>query len=103
MSLTLTVGQVNDAIAGIPALYTALSDIVSGKGSASDVEVIAGDALTVASLADPAIAPTLSVAAALLPVAISMIQSGGIKGDTSPIQDGQTTRNFDPGDPAARL
>lgn len=99
----LTVGAVRAALAGLPALGIALSDIVHGAATLNDVEVLSEDALSVASLADPALAPVLSVAASLIPVAFPLIASGGIKGDPNPIADAQTTRNFNPGDPAARL
>ena len=99
----LTAGNVRDALSGLPALGIALSDIVRGTATMSDVEVIGEDVLTVASLADPALAPVLSVASALLPYALNFIASGAIKPDPNPIQDAQTTRNFNSGDPAARL
>jgi hypothetical protein len=99
----LTVGDVRKALSGIPALGIALSDIVHGTATLSDVTVLGEDALSVASLADPALAPVLGVAAALLPIVLSGIASGAIKGDPNPITDAQTTRNYQPGDPAARL
>ena len=101
--VALTVGDIKAAMGGLPALGIALSDIVRGTATMSDAEVLGEDALTVVSLADPALAPVLSVAAALLPYALNFIASGAIKGDPNPIQDAQTTRNFNPGDPAARL
>ena len=99
----LTVGDVRKALSGLPALGIALSDIVHGTATMSDVTVLGEDALSVASLADPELAPVLGVAAALLPIVLSGIASGAIKGDPNPITDAQTTRNYQPGDPAARL
>ena len=99
----LTVGDIKAAMGGLPALGVALSDIVRGTATMSDAEVIGEDILAGAALADPALAPVLSVAATLLPYALNFIGSGAIKPDPNPIQDAQTTRNFNPGDPAARL
>jgi hypothetical protein len=88
---TLTVGDVRAAMSGLPALGIALSDIVHGTATLADAEVITVDALKVASLADPALAPVLGVATQLLPLVISLLESGVIEGDPEPFIDAQLT------------
>jgi hypothetical protein len=87
----LTVGDIRSALSGLPALGVALSDIVHGTATLADGETIAEDSLAVASLADPALAPVLSVAAQLLPIVVTLIESGVIKGDPEPFKDAQLT------------
>jgi hypothetical protein len=87
----LTAGDVRAALTALPSLGSALTDIVNGTATLSDAEVIGEDALAVASLADPALVPALTVASQLLPVALALVASGTIHGDPHPIQDGQTT------------
>ena len=88
---SLTVGDVRSALSGLPALGVALSDIIHGTATLADGETIAEDSLAVASLADPALAPVLSVAAQLLPIVVTLIESGAIKGDPEPFKDAQLT------------
>lgn len=100
---TVTVGQVASAIKALPALTKALEDLYHGTASFADYEAIGLDVLTAAAIIDPALAPEVSLISALAPLMIQGFASGLIKGDPDPIHDAQTTRNFDPGDPDARL
>ena len=100
--VTLTWAEVKAAGGALPAFAKAVEDILKGQGSAADYETIGEDILKVAAL-DPALAAPAAVAAALLPFVVQGVASGAIRGDPNPILDAQTTRNFNPGDPAARL
>jgi hypothetical protein len=100
--ISLTWAEVKAAGGALPALASAIENILAGQGAAADYELVGEDALKLAAL-DPALAPAAAVAAALLPFVIEGYASGLIRGDPDPIRDAQTTRNFNPGDPAARL
>lgn len=94
MSATAAFERVN-----VTAVQGAISSHFS---NASDDAVVAEDILAILTPFFPeagAVEDIIALFSALLPV----IQQGGIKGDPNPIQDAQTTRNFNPGDPAASL
>lgn len=75
--------------------------VSSHFSNTADDAVLAEDILGILSPFFPeagALEDIIVLLSALLPLA-----SGFVKGDPNPIQDAQTTRNFQPGDPAARL
>ena len=101
--VALTMGQLVSAVKAMPSLDKALVDLYHRNAGLSDWEVIGLDTLAAAAVVDPALAPEISLIAAIAPYLIQGFASGIIKGDPDPIHDAQTTRPFNPGDPAARL
>jgi len=101
--VTVSVGQIVSAVKALPSLEKALLNLVHGTAGLADYETIGLDTLSAAAVIDPALAPDISVIIAVAPFLIGAIETGVIKADPNPIQDAQTSRNFQPGDPAARL
>jgi hypothetical protein len=103
VEVAFTKAQVASAYRALPSLEKALLSVVHGTAHLSDYETIGLDALSAAAVIDPALAPEISLITTLAPFLIQGFLSGAIKGDPDPIHDAQTTRNFNPGDTAARL
>jgi hypothetical protein len=104
--ITVTRGQAVSALKGVPAFVAAVKHLVEGTATMADDELIGKDVLAVAAAiasTNPEAAAAVGLAAILAPLIIEGIASGVIKGDPDPIHDAQTTRNYNPGDPAARL
>jgi hypothetical protein len=101
--ITITQNQVVAAYKALPSLEKALHNLVHGTAHLADYETIGLDALSAAAVIDPALAPEITVISTLAPFLIQGYLVGDIGGDKDPIHDAQTSRNFQPGDPAARL
>ena len=104
--VAITMGQVVSAVKALPSAREVRSaNLVHGKAHPPGRlrDEIGLDALAAAAVIDPALAPDIALIGAIAPFLIQGIASGVIKGDTDPIHDAQTTREFNPGDPAARL
>lgn len=99
----VTAAQVVKAYRALPSLEKALAHLVRGTAHLHDYETIGLDVLTAAAVIDPALAPDIMVIAALAPVLVGVFEVHPPHGDPDPIHNAQTTRNFNPGDTAARL
>lgn len=101
--ITITQNQLVAAYKALPSLEKAILNLVHGTAHLADYETISLDALSAAAVIDPNLAPEIMVISTLAPFLIEGFVTGDIGGAKHPIQDAQTTRNFNPMDPAARL
>ena len=103
LGVTVSVGQIVSALKALPTLEKALSNLVHGTAHMADYETIGLDTLSAFAVIDPEYAPQIGIIVAVAPFLIGAVETGVIKPDQDPEVDAQTSRNFQPGDPAARL
>lgn len=104
--MSITAAQVVTAIEGLSSIdTTALSGAVASHlGNIQDDATVAEDILALLTPIFPeaaVLAEIIELLVALYPIAKALGLS--VKPAENPIQDAQTSRNFQPGDPAARL
>lgn len=102
----ITAGQIITAVIGLSSIdRTALDGAVASHlGNIQDDAAVAEDVLAILTPIFPeagVIAEIIALLVALYPIAKAL--GVEVHPDTNPMQDAQTTRNFNPGDPAARL
>lgn len=100
VGITVTKAQVIAAYGALPSLSVALKAIIHGSGHLQDYETVTLDILAASAVIDPALAPEIGVLTKLAPYLIGAAMGGLIKGDPNPIEDAQTSHNFNPMDPA---